>query len=356
MKALVTGSTGIVGAHIVRALLADGITVRALVRPTSDTTALAGLPVERCTGDVLRADSLVECAAGCDLVFHAAAAFDYLQSRDDLRNTAVVGTENVIRAAHQARVARVVVTSSSVVLGYSNEPVPVSEDVVPRPNDTNAYVASKLAQESAAIETAKALRVELLLALPTLTIGAFDTRLGTSNAILTGYLNDPFRATFPGGINLIAATDVAIGHLLIARAGTPFRRYVLGSENLEWEAAHRLVSELCGTDGPHLKANHTMSYLGAAFEELKATVMRTRPTTSREQAKMVGRYYWYASNAASALGFSPMRSREALLEALGWLTASTHVSREARSRIRLSPDIFAARRRTAEREARLREM
>jgi dihydroflavonol-4-reductase len=78
---------------------------------------------------------------------------------------------------------------------------------------------------------------------------------------------------------------------------------------------------------------------------------RRPPATTRAQAKMVGRYYWYRHDRAAALGFTPEPARQALAEAVAWLAASPHISRQLRSTLRLAPEVYEARRRMEEREA-----
>src|SRR5688572_27317267 len=123
MKALVTGATGVVGANLVRELRREGWAVRVLIRPNSDLRALEGLDVETAIGDVLQADSLEAAARDCDMLFHAAAVFSYWTHRpEELRKVAIEGTLNAIHAAHRAGLKRVVLTSSTVVLGSDSEP------------------------------------------------------------------------------------------------------------------------------------------------------------------------------------------------------------------------------------------
>ncbi len=76
-RALVTGGTGFVGSHVARCLLAHGQEVRALVRPGSDRTNLAGLPVELCEGDLRDAASVRRAVKGCARVFHVAADYRF---------------------------------------------------------------------------------------------------------------------------------------------------------------------------------------------------------------------------------------------------------------------------------------
>ncbi|MBC7092620.1 NAD-dependent epimerase/dehydratase family protein, partial [Candidatus Bipolaricaulota bacterium] len=118
MKALVTGGTGFIGANVVRVLVDRGYQVRALVRPNSDRRNLAGLPVELVGGDVRDLDSVRTAVAGCGLVFHAAALYSFwVRPRQLIYQINVDGTRNVLQAALEAGVERVVYTSSGAALG-----------------------------------------------------------------------------------------------------------------------------------------------------------------------------------------------------------------------------------------------
>ncbi len=339
MKALVTGANGLIGAHLVRALLSDGHHVRAFVRPTSDVSTLAGLEIEIAHGDILLPVSLAEAAAGCDVLFHTAAVYAYRgYTAEQLTRIAVDGTRNVLRAARAAGVARVVLTSSSVVLGSSTQPAVRDESHSLNEANAPAYVRAKAAQERSAFETAENLGVDLVAVLPTITVGPHDLRLGPSNAILCSYLQDPWKLTWPGGCNVVAAEDVARGHLLAALHGTRGERYLLGGENLEWPRLHRLVSDICGVSGPMLQANHTSAFLAATAQELFAWATGTNALTSRAQAAMVGRFYWYDhAQAAEKLAYTPMPARAALARALAWLATTAHLPPWVRGRLHLEP-------------------
>jgi dihydroflavonol-4-reductase len=235
------------------------------------------------------------------MVFHTAAYFAYRgHSATALETTAVVGTRNVLDAARQAGVRRVVLTSSSVVLGSSltttvrNETVEFDDTA-----DEPVYVHAKVQQERSAFLRAAELGIELVAVCPTMSVGPYGTTLGPSNAIVVTYLSDPFRITYPGGCNIVAVGDVARGHILAAQAGMSGERYVLGAENLEWTQIHATIAELAGVPIPLVSANHTACYVAALTEELFAWLGQRIPSTSRTQAKMVGRYYWY-SHAKSA--------------------------------------------------------
>jgi dihydroflavonol-4-reductase len=130
--------------------------------------------------------------------------------------------------------------------------------------------------------------------------------------------------------------------VIVAERGEPGVRYVLGSENLEWSLVHRTISELCNLHGPHLTANHTMSYLIAVASEVYAAALDREPSVTRDQAAMVGRFYWYRHAPAAQLGYAPRPARQALAEATAWLLASPHL-RSIAGAIRPSRELRRAR-------------
>src|SRR5215467_12883357 len=126
--ALVTGASGFLGWHVARVLLERGYSVRALVREGS---RIDGLDVERVTGDLRDPDSLRRAAAGCGLIFHLAADYRlWAKNPEDLYESNVQGTRNLLEAARDARVDRVVYTSTVGCIGVpengiGNESTPV---------------------------------------------------------------------------------------------------------------------------------------------------------------------------------------------------------------------------------------
>lgn len=344
MKVLVTGANGLIGANLVRELLKSGYQVRAMVRPSSDVQYLQGLDIETVYGDVLQAESLISAATDCELIFHTAALFTYWDmSFSGLESLAVDGTLNVIDAAAMTGVSRVMLTSSSVVLGASDRPLLRNESDELDHEESTPYVISKTLQEQRAFEHAAAKGVDLIALCPTMSVGPYGYRLGPSNGLIVAYLQDNTRATFPGGCNIVSVRDVARGHIIAAEKGAAGERYLLGSENLSWSAIHKIISELCGLGGPLWQTNHTVSYLAASWLELVGRLTRTSPLTTRAQARMVGRYYWYDHARIGELGYQPVPARQALAEAIAWLAASPHISRKLRSSMRLSGEVYMAR-------------
>lgn len=344
MKALVAGAAGLIGSHIVRTLVDHGHEVTALLRPASNRAGLCGLPVNVLLADLLD-DELEPACAGHHVVFHAAAHFVYSGiSRAALYDTAVKGTERLLLACARSGVPRVVLTSSSVVFGYSRNGVSIDETAaMPSDNAEPAYVAAKIAQHKCAQLLARQFALDVRFACPTMTLGPGGARLGPSNGLIVSYLTDPLRCTFPGGCNLVAVRDVADGHLLIAEHGEAGESYLLGSENLSWRQVHTMIAELAGVAPPRLELNHSLAYLAATADELRSAIAGHTALSTREQAGMLGRYYWYSHAKAAAVGYQPVPARDALIAAISWLAGSPHVSRETRTQMHLSHDVYRFR-------------
>jgi UDP-glucose 4-epimerase len=147
---LITGGAGFIGSHIARALVAAGTRVRVLDNFSSGRRAnLDGIAaeVELIDGDLRDAETVARAVAGCELVYHQGAVPSVPRSVIDPRTTldvGISGTLNVLLAAKDTGVRRVVFASSSSVYGDTPE-MPKREDMTPRP--LSPYAISKLSAE-----------------------------------------------------------------------------------------------------------------------------------------------------------------------------------------------------------------
>ena len=117
---LVTGGTGFIGSAVLRKLIAASHRARALVRPGSDQRNLAGLEVEVVTGDLRDRASLFAALEGCHSLFHVAADYRlWAPDPEELVRTNVEGTRDLMTAALERGVKRIVYTSSVATLALN---------------------------------------------------------------------------------------------------------------------------------------------------------------------------------------------------------------------------------------------
>ena len=149
-SALVTGGAGFIGSHLVEALVADGCRVTVLDDLSSGRESNLVPVAGRITfmrGSICDRESVMQAAAGCEVVFHLAAVVSVPKTVDDPLGSAAVnetGSLNVLEAARGARARRVVFASSSAV--YGDDPtLPKREDMPPKP--LTPYAVQKLVVE-----------------------------------------------------------------------------------------------------------------------------------------------------------------------------------------------------------------
>ena len=161
-RVLVTGATGFIGSHVVERLVADGHTVRALVRQDSDTGRLEAIGVGIVRGDLGDPPSLARAAASCEHVYHLAALTSIRsRTKEEFHATNVIGSANVAAAAAGAGVARFVHVSSCGVYGFRNR-FPADESTPLRPD--TPYRMSKARGEEEVLKSAEGTGMQVVIA------------------------------------------------------------------------------------------------------------------------------------------------------------------------------------------------
>ncbi|KAH0483521.1 MAG: uncharacterized protein KVP18_002576 [Porospora cf. gigantea A] len=175
--ALVTGAGGFIGSHIIRLLLAEGHSVRGTVRDLSKANFLHDLPnsvnLELVEADLLRPEDWPAACKGVDVVFHVASVFKIGLPDDQVVTPAVDGTHNVLSAAADAAVQRVIVTSSIAAIcgGHPKSVTEFTADMWGDPDAALSYDKAKMLGEREAWAIAEKRGLRLLVVNPGFTVG-----------------------------------------------------------------------------------------------------------------------------------------------------------------------------------------
>jgi len=323
MRALVTGGTGFIGSSIVRELLLAGYEVRALVRHGSDMRNLDGLDIEPVIGDITDPRSLHDAVNGCTHVFHAAALYSFWVTTPGLiERVNVDGTRNVLQVALDARVERVVYTSSVAALAVPSKEAPVDESTPVDPRAIiGAYKRSKYAAEQVALEYA-ARGLPVVIVNPSYPVGPRDIKPTPTGQTILDFINHRLPAYVDTGINVVDVEDVARGHLLAAERGRIGERYILGGKNMPMKEFLGLLEGITGIPAPRLRLPYTpllaLSYANAAWCRVTKTTPRMTPDTIR-----MSRHYMYYDprRAIEELGMPQTSPEAALKKAVDWFTS-----------------------------------
>jgi dihydroflavonol-4-reductase len=169
-RVLVTGATGFIGYHLVRALVKTGVEVLCLVRSTSNTSKLESFNVSFVEGDVTFKESLVDAVSGMDRVYHLAGSTAVIRAETYFLVNEV-GTRNLVEVcAQSSQLQRLVLVSSSAAAGPSPPDRPMREDDPPHP--ISHYGQSKLAGEEAARQWAGVIPITIVR--PPIVFGEYD--------------------------------------------------------------------------------------------------------------------------------------------------------------------------------------
>jgi len=317
---LVTGASGFLGWHVARLLVERGHPVRALLRPSSE---ISEIDVEVVSGDLRDAASIERAVAGCGLVFHIAADYRlWAKDERELYRSNVDGTRNVLQAAWNAGVERVVYTSTVGCIGIphggeGNEDCPVSlEDM------KGAYKRSKFLAERAALDSAAA-GFPVVIVNPTAPVGSHDVKPTPTGQIVLDFLKGDMPAFIDTGLNIVDAGDVAAGHLLACEQGRTGERYILGSENLTLEQIFAKLAALTGRRAPKVKLPYAVAYAAGVVTTTWAAVSGEPPRAPLDAVRMARKKMFVShAKAARELGFAPGPAESALARAVKWFQAN----------------------------------
>lgn len=334
---LVTGANGHLGNNLCRQLAQRGERVRAMIRESADLAPLAGLDVEIVRGDILNAADVARAVDGCGRVYHVAAGF-LMWSRDperDIIRPSVDGTRNVVEAAAQAGVEKLVYTSSSATIGFGRTPATLRDETQFNIEPHTYYVRGKIAAEKEAFAIAERTRLLVVATQPGLILGPRFWKLSESVRQISDFLNQGAPLYFDGGFGAVDVDDVAIGSILAMEKGRPGERYILSGENLTVKQLFDLMAELTGLKAPTLKAPVPVVRAIAAVMELVSKLTGTRPMLDRSQVdEFAGTYSYFSSEKAERdLGYTYRSARETLQRTIDWLLEHDFVTEKRRQAI-----------------------
>ncbi|MDB6087688.1 MAG: NAD-dependent epimerase/dehydratase family protein [Gammaproteobacteria bacterium] len=321
MRALVTGGTGFVGAAVARALLQAGWEVRTLVRKGSDRRNLRQLTVELVEGDLADNTSLARAVAECEALFHVAA--DYrLGARDptELYRTNVEGTRNILNAARDAGVARVVYTSSVATMGIPVDGSPGREDTPVALTDMiGHYKRSKFLAEEVAREAARA-GTSVIIVNPSTPIGPGDVKPTPTGQMVLDAASGRMPAYVDTGLNIVHVDDVAAGHLLAFHRGRAGERYILGGQDMTLREILVEIAQLVGRRAPRIRLPGGLILPVAYAAEFMARVTGGTTRVTVEGVRMARKRMFFSSEkAARELGYQWRAPTQAFVDAVSWL-------------------------------------
>ncbi|MGD0143950.1 MAG: hopanoid-associated sugar epimerase [Rhizomicrobium sp.] len=323
---LVTGASGFVGSAVARKLASRGFKVRVLVRASSPRANVTGFDCEIVEGDMRDAASLAAAMTGVRYLFHVAADYRlWARDPDEIVANNREGTRNVMRAAQDARVERIVYTSSVATLKPKDGRDATEQDRATIETAIGSYKKSKVAAERV-VDEMVAQGLPAILVSPSTPIGPRDIKPTPTGRIIVEAASGRMPAYLDTGLNLVHVDDVAGGHLLALEKGRMGETYILGGQNASLAEMLAAIAQLQGRKPPSWQLPRAPLYPLAYAAEAVARLTGREPFLTVDALDMSKHHMFFSSAKAEAeLGYRARPYAEALADALIWFREAGYI-------------------------------
>ena len=318
---LVTGASGFVGAAVAKRLLEGGHDVRALIRPTSPRSNLAGLRLEIVEGDLRDSGSLARAMTGVQYLFHVAADYRlWARNPQDIVTTNVEGTRALMTAALRAGVERIVYTSSVATLKPRPNGAPSDETFPLDPaNAVGAYKYSKVVSERLVEAMVAEQNLPAVIVNPSTPIGPGDVRPTPTGRVIVEAAAGRMPVYVDTGLNLVHVEDCAAGHVAALHKGRIGERYILGGQNVLLGDMLAEIARQTGRSPPKLRVPRQLIFPIAYGAEAIARLTGREPFVTVTGLKLAkDRMFFSSAKAEGELDYRARPYGEAIAHAIAW--------------------------------------
>ncbi|RYY24742.1 MAG: NAD-dependent epimerase/dehydratase family protein [Chitinophagaceae bacterium] len=324
MKILITGATGFIGNRLAQKLVASGHEVNALVRNPAESAFHEGIRIHK--GDITDLQAVNAAIDGCTQVYHIAGyAKLWARQRQTFYDINVTGTSNILKAAHQHGVRKLVYTSSCAVFGPSLKTALKESDPRITAYDHDYDLSKQLAENVVREYCKKGL--EAVIVNPSRVYGPGPvTQANMITKMLINCLKG--RPVLMPGIphvvgNYAYVEDVVDGHLLAMEKGAGGEKYIVGGENLTYSEVINIVREEVGT-AKLLPLPASAVHVWGYFQLLKHKITGATPAFTPSAAR---RYLQNAafdcSKAINDLGYQITSFRTGIQKTIEYIRLSS---------------------------------
>ncbi len=296
-------------------MVAEAHEVRVLVRATSASAALAGLPLEKVIGDVTDRESLERAVKGCEWVVHAAAnVSDWERDAEQQMRVNVEGTRQLAQVCRGEGVQRLLHVSSVAAIGIPTDArLPADENFPFNLEDSGLtyHLSKRRAEEAVLAQVARGL--DAVIVNPASVKGPDGIQYRGAEVLRT-VRRARIVPYFTGGICVVHVQDVAEGILAALKRGVRGQRYVLGGENVTFRALAERAANAMRVQRRFVPLPPAVMALARVVLEPWARLRNRRPRFTYAVGYCASRPQFYDSTKARvALRYAP-RGLDAILD------------------------------------------
>lgn len=285
---LVTGGTGLLGSYLLRYLLHQGYTnIKALKRTNSDLKLCVDFKdrVEWINADIFDSFALEDAMQGVAQVYHCAAMVSY-DSRDykKLMKTNVEGTENVVNAAMQQGVEKLLFVSSIAAIGREKNQKLIHEKAKwQRIPDLSTYAISKYLSEQI-VWRAYAEGLNIVIVNPSIILGSGDWNQSSTTLFKQVWNGLKFYPT--GTTGFVDVRDVVRFMQILMESNISGERFVVSAQNLPFQQVFELIARALGKPIPSIKVSPLLRELAWRIEWLRSRITGKKLAITKETARL----------------------------------------------------------------------
>jgi dihydroflavonol-4-reductase len=280
---LVTGATGLVGSHLIKALIAHGKSVRALYRSEIPST-FDSSAIDWFKADILDIVSLEEAMDGVTQVYHCAAIVSFTaKNKKALHHTNIEGTANIVNACLNAGVEKLLFVSSVAALGRIREDQAINESMNWTEETSNSeYGKSKYLAE---LEVWRGMGegLNVVVVNPVIILGVGDWTKGSSAIFKSAY--DEFPWYTEGSSGFVDVLDVVDAMVLLMESNISDQRFILSGANLPYRDIFTMIANAFHKKAPHKKVTTLLAEIVWRIEGIKGSITGKNPLLTKETSR-----------------------------------------------------------------------
>lgn len=304
---LVTGGTGLVGAHLLYHLLLENDVVRATHRKNSDLQAVKNVfsyyttnfesyfnKIEWVEADITDIYLLEKAFENVTEVYHSAALISFNpKDYSKMRKINIEGTSNIVNLCIDKSVKKLCFVSSIATIEKSVKKKMIDEDCEWN-TETNNY-GYAITKYGAEMEVWRASQegVEVVIVNPGVILGAGFWNSGPGE--LFSKINNGLNFYADGITGYVAVTDVVKIMLELMKSNIKNERYILVSENVSFKEVFFQIADGLGKKRPTIKVTKFMSAIAWRFGKIVAAITRKPPVLTKQSSKSIHSKYYYSS-------------------------------------------------------------
>lgn len=279
----VTGASGLVGSALIRQLLAQNISVRALYHQNTSPllTKEEINKVQWIQGDILDISLLLDILPTCTQVYHCAAIVSFHPARRAwMHQINVEGTANIVNASLECGIEKLVHVSSVAAIGQSSQGEIINEETEWKDDDHTSYYGKTKYLSELEVWRGISEGLSAVIVNPAIILGEGNWHQGSTAIFKKVWEEFPFYST--GSTEFVDAADVAKAMIMLMHSNIEGERFIMAAEHYTYAQLMTKIAGIFHKKAPSRKAPAFLMELGWRWEALRSLFSKKEPLITRE--------------------------------------------------------------------------